>query len=791
MKNRLFVLVLCLFCGAQTLLAQTEGLAILNSDTVSICRGDTLLLEVDNQTGEELTWLTVAGFLDDDTAATARVIPDFSRYYVVAAGDFLDSIYVDVDVFVVPTLINDTLLCQGYPLQLVQTALTNTGNTNYNWSPGTFLEDSTDVNAIYDPNLFRDTVFTLISTAANEACADTQSVRVELIRSSLSIFNEDTVFRCLGEEATVLEVAADPRPGSSPVWFPTTGQVGTSDGFTLRVNPRSNVTYYVEDVLNGCYQIDSVYVRTDSLPLDMTLTADPVKDPYCQGDTFFLQSPIFDPGDYPLITHEWTVSPGLASPQDLYNGVFFAQDSALMTRITENGACARTDTLQINVIKPPILIFDPLPAMVCPGEPLQINVSFDPSGPRGTLEWTDPMNTLSCDDCLNPVAIVNQATTYMIEVTSEGSDCTEPTEYSINIIEDLQPQLNPNTDLCPGDARRVITSNVVPGYTYRITGPGVDTNNPNVEVTPPADNTTYTVVTTGECGTYTDEVTFNWIEYTVTINGPESVCPDESAVLTAQRSGGVNGTFVWTLPDGTQAPPQPTPNQLELRDLTPGVYTYMVTFTDNFGCGSETASFTFTVVDANFAGLNIIGVNSSGELVNNGSPIFPGTQVNLQVEGVPAGLDVTYNWVGNYDPATATSAGVTVTAPRAEGSPNLSYRVTVTTVDGGCSATADFTLNFRGNDIEIPEVITPNGDGRNDIFRIFLGGGSTTGDVSDYSLTIFNRWGQKVFTFTDFSEAWDGNKDGTPQNSDTYLYYATFRLNGVEETRDGQFTLVR
>ncbi len=87
----------------------------------------------------------------------------------------------------------------------------------------------------------------------------------------------------------------------------------------------------------------------------------------------------------------------------------------------------------------------------------------------------------------------------------------------------------------------------------------------------------------------------------------------------------------------------------------------------------------------------------------------------------------------------------------------------------------------------IPELITPNGDGTNDFFRLF-----TWCDVSDYSLKIFNRWGQVVYVSDDASQGWDGTKNGLAQSMDTYLYVMQFRLaEGELEQRDGQFALVR
>jgi len=762
---------------------------ILNPDTINVCRGDTVqLMQTNNTDDQGIVWLTTSGFLDNATTPNPRVVPRFSRYYVVSAGPdggcgAKDSIYIDVDVFVVPELITDTLLCQGYPIMLIQgDSIEDTGNTTYDWSPGSFLTDSTDVNAVYDPNLFIDTVFTLISTVENGACTDTQEVRVELIQSSLTIQGSDTIFVCLGDGAVTLEVDIDPGVDDAIRWFPTTGALGGNNDRAFSVEPLSDIKYYVEATVNGCYQIDSVTVRVDSLP-DMPMTLDPEKDPYCQGDTFFIRSPTYDPGDFPLIVHSWDVAPGLASPEDLYNGVFFAQDSVMMMRSTENGACRTIDSIQVNVIKPPILIFDPENPSVCPGEPLQINVSFDPSGPAGELEWMDPGNTLSCDDCLDPIATINESTTYTIEVTAEGSDCSMPVNYAISVIEDTPPTLTNQTSICSGDSRRVILGGVVPGYTYRITGGGIDSMDPNLIVTPPANNTTYTVETTGDCGTFTDMVTFTFRDdYTLTALGPGTICLGENATLRAQLSNGTPGTFTWTDSNGMPAG-EGEGVQIVVRPEVQTTYT--VTFTEAAGgCGtSATAEVTVDVIDNSFD-LSIVATNEAGDVL--GTNVFAGNQVTLTVEGIPDGLDVDVQWSGNYDPSTGSGSSIIVNVPD-EGGANLAYTATVTAVGTDCPVTVSINLTYVLVEAKFPDVITPNGDGTNDFFRLF----APPGTVTDYTLLIFNRWGQKVFESTDPLEDWDGTKNGTPQNMDTYLYVAKYRLNGAEKEEDGQFSLVR
>ncbi len=764
---------------------------ILNPDTIRICAGDTIFLEQTNDCNDEnLQWTTRfdgAGFIDPTDQPSVRATPTFSQFYIVSTGPdggpfASDSVFVDVDNLVIPTIVGDTTICQGSPLQLVPNPV-DPQQTLYTWSPGIdYLRDSTDVNSIFTPSNDIDTVFTLISFVANGACADTQQVNVSIIRSELNILSEDTIFRCLGDEALVLEVSVDPFVDSGDVtWRPSTGGLTAPAGSTYTVDPVGNVVYYAEGVINGCPQIDSVAVRVDSLPVDMSFTVDPVKDPYCQGDTFTIQSPTYDVGDYPLISHEWLVAPGIASPQDLYNAVVFASDSALFSRVNLNGGCADTTTVQINVISPPILIFDPATPMVCPGEPVQINVSFDPSGPAGTLEWEDPVGgTLSCDDCLDPVATVPAGgVTYMITVTAEGSQCTSPASYTIQTISDIEPILNDGSPSCPGGARRIITGNIIPTYTYQITGGGIDSNDPLTEVSPTM-TTTYTVTTTGDCETFTESVTLEVVEdYTLSVAGPDVVCAGNEVQLTANPSANRNGTFTWVFPDGS------TSNERTINVTPVDGDVYNVTFQDNFGCSSATASYTASVVGGDFT-VDVIATSLDSEILESA---FAGQTVLLNAVGVPAGLEVTYSWSGNFNPSSGDGNPFEVTIPGSDDRPGaLDYTVTVTTVDGACEQSVRFTLPVITSDVQIPEVFTPNGDGTNDGFRVFYPPAS---QVDDFTLSIFNRWGQKIFTSTDIDEAWDGTKNGTPQNMDTYLYVTSFRLNGELFERDGQFSLIR
>jgi gliding motility-associated-like protein len=88
----------------------------------------------------------------------------------------------------------------------------------------------------------------------------------------------------------------------------------------------------------------------------------------------------------------------------------------------------------------------------------------------------------------------------------------------------------------------------------------------------------------------------------------------------------------------------------------------------------------------------------------------------------------------------------------------------------------------------IPSAFSPNGDGVNDIFRVL---GSINLEFSNMS--IFNRWGEKVFESNLLEDGWDGNFRGRAQPSGTYVYYITGKSKISKDTRtyNGVVTLIR
>jgi gliding motility-associated-like protein len=89
--------------------------------------------------------------------------------------------------------------------------------------------------------------------------------------------------------------------------------------------------------------------------------------------------------------------------------------------------------------------------------------------------------------------------------------------------------------------------------------------------------------------------------------------------------------------------------------------------------------------------------------------------------------------------------------------------------------------------VYLPNAFTPNGDGKNDIFRpIFLGAESV------FRFAIYDRWGRQVFQSASPSVGWDGTTGGKPQPAGTYVWFCQFKLfEEPERIEKGTVMLIR
>lgn len=135
-----------------------------------------------------------------------------------------------------------------------------------------------------------------------------------------------------------------------------------------------------------------------------------------------------------------------------------------------------------------------------------------------------------------------------------------------------------------------------------------------------------------------------------------------------------------------------------------------------------------------------------------------------------------YQWSTN-----GTAPAITITQP---GNYWLEVRDT-----NGCSG-RDSVLVQPKNCMQgfyIPTAFTPNNDGKNDSFMPMI-----FGDIKQYQFTVFNRWGQVVFSSTIPGQGWNGNYKGTVEGNSVFAWVCHYQLEGEEKkTERGTVLLIR
>jgi gliding motility-associated-like protein len=107
------------------------------------------------------------------------------------------------------------------------------------------------------------------------------------------------------------------------------------------------------------------------------------------------------------------------------------------------------------------------------------------------------------------------------------------------------------------------------------------------------------------------------------------------------------------------------------------------------------------------------------------------------------------------------------------------------TNDEGCTINQSVEIKVYGI-LLMPSAFTPNKDGINDVFRIPPNVQLT---LSDFS--IYDRWGNRVFTTTDITRGWDGTYSGAAFNTGVFAYIISGESQGKKVFIKGSFTLLR
>ncbi len=258
------------------------------------------------------------------------------------------------------------------------------------------------------------------------------------------------------------------------------------------------------------------------------------------------------------------------------------------------------------------------------------------------------------------------------------------------------------------------------------------------------------VVNTSDCS-YTDTVVVTSGNAPAVLVDPveAAICPGEALFVR------VLGADTYTWVDTSGSMDISAPDRVE---LSPD-YTSLYQVIGSNACGVDTAAI-------------LVNIFPTGGDAGIDSCIVEGTSIRLQATGA-----ISYFWL----PAEYPVSDPSVPDPVVQPLETTLYKVVMTSEEG-CIVTDSVLITVLDSDIELPRIslITPNGDGKNDV--LFFP------NIEKYGnnvLRVYNRWGDIVYQKINYQrddDRFDGSYAGKPLPDGNYYYVLAFREKMIKQT---------
>lgn len=562
-------------------------------------------------------------------------------------------------------------------------------------------------------------------------------------------------------------------PNHSFTWSPSTWLNNSSIANPVSV-PQSDTVYtlIVTDTVGGCADTTSVNIYVNS---QFAFQKSQSNDSICLGESVqFTLNP--DSGD--VYAFQWTpatylnnsaISNPLAGPMTTAGNYTYV--------FTISNGCEKTDSMKITVSQgdQPVVSIT-ADDSICEGNSTQlVAASTGGNSPTYSFNWNNGAS-LSDSTISNPVADPPATTTYTVIVTDTIGHCADTATFTVGVVPYPVAQITPLADsVCEKDNFMVLTATPA-GGSWSGTGTtvngifapnlaGVGTHEVYYSVKYPA----------GSGFGCTDKDTLI-INVYPNPSMPTAVTGDPYCAFSTIDSmvAFTDGGFITWYNDSVLTDTFYYGNPVY--DVITGAASFdvWVAETSVMGCESDsafklaievipnpTASFTADPSEG-FSPLTVAFTNTSQPDTNNFTWDFAGLGSSISDDP---------SFVFN-EPGT--------------------YEVTLTSTDvNGCLDTTKVTIVVdEDSKLLIPNIFTPNGDGKNDAFKVQYTA------LTEFNVAIFSRWGTKVYESADPSQGWDGkDKQGQEAHPGVYFYVITAKDRKgspiTDDTIKGTVTLMR
>jgi len=454
------------------------------------------------------------------------------------------------------------------------------------------------------------------------------------------------------------------------------------------------------------------------------------------------------------ISVDFDCQPRLTGGIDLVNEIFNGQESVYFGFTASTGGAVNVQTvcLQDNIVAS-----DPV-SFICPGMDVQLSAS---GNANGTFTWT-PTDFLDNPNIPNPVATPPVTTVYTVSYEDLCGDIVS-SEYTITVEPLTIDPVASGILNCENETVDLSFESSFDGLDIQWTTPGgatLDNNEINV-----SNSGWYIIEGALDAFCFDEDSIFidqNFEVYDVNLSSTGNIdCIQNSVLITAEANP--NANLVWSSAD-----------------------IFINTDQNNIIEAIEGGDFTVTSIhpesacesEATINVANLISYPTAEAGMNDSlSCRFP----LVQIEGAsvfPENIDIAWTSANGSSISNSNTLSPTVSEAGV-------YYLTATNPINNCASTdsvfvfVDENFNFDVDLIRFPNIITPNGDGDNEIFRPYLDGDTEFNLfplMTNVELLIYNRWGQIVAEINS-ARGWDGKDSGDDMPEGVYYYIYRFNID--------------
>jgi len=562
-------------------------------------------------------------------------------------------------------------------------------------------------------------------------------------------------------------------------WTPNTN-IATSTMQNPTVFPSQPTTYVVtvSDLGGNCSDTDSLTITVACSACYQP--AIQITNPTCKDDTDgkIIIDPSYVLGSE-IQSFTWKDSITNTVLQTTPNLVAGMRDSlinigagAYTISLIDTSGCIRDTTIWLTEPDSVVINYITPDSLICIGGNKTIEaIAIGGSGTSYTYTWTNlSTGTNIPGNGPHTVSPIISPTCYSVMATDDLGCISSNQQMCISLFPNIIASTTNNSlSICPNSSINVDVTAIGgsgTGYNYDWYENGILIGNGSIfNVTPTSAATTYTAVVTDNCTTPPDSITvfIDWYGLVVpdfTRNKPDSCFPITIQFENTSTPVNLVANSEWIFSDGTTL----TGNTITRTLNSAGCQDLSLTVTTIDGCVVDTTKTNFICPfdypDADFYINPEVAdlLNTNIDFINESSGAVP--------------LSFLWNFNSGLNPDLSYLTNPTFTFPDNE--PNQYPVVLEVTDKNGCVTEITRTVIINGIYLfYVPNAFTPDGDGKNEIFKP-SGSGI---DLTRYTMQIFDRWGQLIFETNDATIGWDGTSNGKYVPNGTYVW----RINTKEE----------